>query len=343
MLFAKRDIKDEMGRSLSQRFAHHFGRLLTTADDDALKQIKSVNVPLCYHLIDEEPKQNTEALGLLKPTLQKIIEAYNNKTGHWLNQEQVAFAIAWQDTKQQAKTIKQRFTPLDIPITALSTSSPFRSALLAEALQVDQFISQAPINQAPTQACMFKRLLSLSLDEISMADIETIGREVRVDCEKVLTDKEISLDNMEVCWRLKLNYEGCNNSLTLKCMPIEMLRDVFVAQYSQKYGNTDENRSIIIDELEIEIRTTDSDSASKARASTYVEQWMSQWQRTDNCPTGIWLKHKSPVVQEKFSWLKCTVLEEMLGKLVSKAADSAMPEFFIENSQKGVDEVVMRN
>ena len=342
MIFAKRDLKDDVGRSLSQRFAHHIGRLLTTSDDD-LNQIQAINIPLCYTLIDETPKPNTEALDLLKQTLQKITQKYHHKTGHWLDQEQIAFAIAWQDAKHQATTLKERYSSKDIPNTALNNTSPFRSALLAEALQIKQFFSEATISKEPAQPCVFKRALNLPIDEMSMSDIETIGREVRVDCEKVLTKNGISLDNIEACWRLKLHYEGCNQTLTLKCMPVEMLRDVFVAQYRQQYGNADENRSIVIHELEIELRATSIDPSSKAKASIYLEQWMSQWQQTDNCQNGVWLKQDNPFIQDKFSWLQCSILEEMLEKLVTKAADSSIPEFFMKNSQKGVDEVVMRN
>jgi hypothetical protein len=342
MLFAKRDIKDEMGRSFSERFAHHIGRFLP-ASDDAINQEESINIPLCYTLVDEKPKPNTEELDLLKLTIQKIIQKYHHKTGHWLDQEQVAFAVIWQDAKHQATLLKKRFNSQNITLTTLSNSSPLRSALIADALQVKQFISEETISSAPEQPCSFKRRLNLPLDDTNMAELETIGREVRMECEQQLIEKEKSLDDMEACWRLKLRYEGYTNSLTVKCMPIEMLRDVFEAQYRQKYGTTDENRVVLIDEIEIELRAHNVQPSSQNKASIYIEQWMSQWQRSDNCPTGVWLKQNNPIIQERFSWLKCTVLEDMLSKLVTKAADSTVPGFFMTNSQKDVDEVVIRN
>ena len=342
MLFAKRDIKDEMGRSFSERFAHHIGRFLPTPDD-SIKQAKSIDIPLCYTLIDEKPKPNTEALDLLKQTIQTIIKNYHHKTEQWLNQEQVAFAIIWQDAQHQATLLKKRFNTQNIPITALNSTSPLRSALIADALQMKQFISEEIPSTTPTQPCSFKRLLNLPLDETNMAELETIGREVRLECEQQLKEKGSSLDNMEACWRLKLRYEGCTNSLTVKCMPIEMLRDVFESQYRQKYGTTDENRVVLIDEIEIELRSHNEKPSSPMRASIYVEQWMSQWQRTDNCSTGVWLKQGNTIIQGHFNWLKCPVLEEMLSKLVAKAAVSTMPDFFMANSQKDVDEVVTRN
>jgi hypothetical protein len=342
MLFAKRDLKDDMGRSISERFAHHISRFLPTTDDD-IHQTTSINIPLCYTLIDEKPKPNTQELEVLKVTIQNLIQKYHQKTGHWLDQEQIAFAIIWQDAKYQANLLKQRFNSQNIPISELNTPSPLRSALIAEALQIKQFISEETTDPRPAQPCSFKRLLKLQLDETSMAEIETIGREVRLECEQLLTEKKVSIDNMEACWRLKLRYEGCTNTLTVKCMPIEMLRDVFEAQYRQKYGKTDENRVVLIDELEIELRSHDAKPSPQTKASVYIEQWMSQWQRTDSCPTGVWLKQNNPIIQEKFSWLKCTVLEDMLSKFVTKAADSTMSDFFMTNRQKDVDEVVMRN
>ena len=342
MLFAKRDLKDEMGRSFSERFAHHMGRFMPTTDD-AIGQVKSINIPLCYTLIDEKPKPNTEELDLLKTTIQNLIQKYHNKTGQWLDQEQIAFAMIWQDAKHQATFLKKRFNTQNIPITALTHSSPLRSALIADALQIKQFISEETISSAPVQPCSVKRLLNMPLDETSMAEIEAIGREVRVECEQQLKEKEISLDNMEACWRLKLRYEGCTHTLTVKCMPIEMLRDVFEAKYRQKYGAPDENQVVLIDELEIELRSHATELSSHAKTSNYIEQWMSQWQRTDSCPTGVWLKQNNPIVQEKFSWIKCPVLEDMLAKLVTKATDSTMPDFFMTNSQKDVDEAVIRN
>lgn len=344
MLFSKRDLKNERGRNLSKRFAGQIGRLLATPSDDLIHPGDSINIPLCYTLISNNLDNTNIESELQKQTFQRIIKSYHDKTGHWLSQEQIIFAAIWQDAKQQAAMLKERLRHEDTPLSTLKNIAPtslLKFTLLADALQTKQFIYPATVN-TPIKSSACSRLLNLSLDEISITEIEGIGREVREDCEKAHLAQGATLEGIETCWRLKIRYEGSQKSLTLKCMPREMLREVFETQHLQKYGTTDKNRVIIIEALEIEVRLIDQ-VPQEIKQSTYVEHWMSQWQQNDHHQPNLWSKNISHVFQEQFSWLRCPVLNEMLVKLTTKQADDDMPNFFITNRQKGVDEVVIRN
>ena len=341
MLFAKRDLKDSLGKSLSQRFTDQLGRFLATTSEDHFHPTDSIDIPLCYSLIDDT--DTPVVLASQKQLFQKIIKSYHHKTDHWISQEQVAFATAWQDTKHQATKLQERFKHQNIPLSTLqhNPSSTFlQLALLADALQIKQFSYLKPsVNATQTSAC--NRLLNLSLDDTCMAELEAIGREVRNNCEKAHLKDGVSLEDMETCWRLKLRYEDDKNSLTLKCMPIEMLREVFEATYLKKYGTTEENRVIMIEELEIEVRSTKTSPSSSYKQSFYSQQWISQW--LGDKQSGLWIKHNNPKIQAEFSWLACPILEEMLVKLTTKQTDSETSDFFITNHQKDVDEAAMRN
>ena len=345
MLFAKRDLKDSLGKSLGQRFTDQLGRFLAVPNEDHIHPTDSIDIPLCYALIDEANTDTPVVLASQKQLFQRIIKSYHHKTGHWISQEQVAFATAWQDTKHQAAQLQERFKHQNIPLSTLqhNPSSTFlQLALLADALQIKQFSYLKPsVNATQTSAC--NRLLNLSLDDTCMAELEAIGRKVRNNCEKAHLEEGVSLEDMETCWRLKLRYEDDKNSLTLKCMPIEMLREVFETTYLKKYGATEENRVIVIEELEIEVRSTKASPSLSNKQSFYAQQWTSQWHRLDDKQTGLWIKHSNPDIQAQFSWLACPILEEMLVKLTTKLTDSTMSDFFITNHQKDVDEAAMRN
>lgn len=346
MLFAKRELKDAMGRSLSQRFTDHIGRYIAASDDHPVDAPIPISIPACYAMIDKSTSQvdHTEK-DCLKQTIQHVIGSYYTKTGQWLNQEQVALAAIWQDTNRQATVLKERFRHLAIPLTTLqnnNNTSLLQISLLAQALQVTQFnTANAHADSVEPSRC--SEMLNLPLDETSMPELEEIGRKVRNDCEQAIIKRGINLEDTQVCWRLTLRYEGCDRTLVLNCMPIEMLREVFESRHLQKYGTTDENRTVIIDELVIEIKVADANTSETPKNSFYVDQWLSQWKRIGRSSAGFWSKQDDPIVQKKLSWIFCPVLADILAKLVLKQTSFTMPDFFLADHQKSVDEVATRN
>jgi len=345
MLFAKQDLRNEPGRSLGQRFAHHFGRYLIAPHDDHVEPIASLEVTDCYAFLGHNAENNDYDQDQLKRTIQSVIKEYHDKTGYWLNQEQVAFAAAWQDAKQQALIIHQRFEHLNVTDSILgynNSISTLRLALIADALKITKIsIPDSPPMPVKPSAC--RRTLNLPLDETDMPEIEAIGREVRENCEKAHTQQGVDVENLQTCWRLKLRYEGCKNSLMLKCMPIDMLRETFENLYLQKYGTSDANRVIIIDELEIEVGSSDDSSQEALKTSIYSEQWMNQWQAADKNQSGLLLKQENSATEKLFDWLNSSVLDEIMTRLIPKQTDSATLGFFLTIHQKGVDEVVTQN
>lgn len=346
MLFVRRDFKDAPGQNLGQRFANQIGRYLTASNDDQGHRPAPIDIPACYALIGEKNSHiQYDELNALKLTIQQIIGSYHTRTDRWLNQEQIAFAAIWHDTKRQAVTLKEQFKHLDTSLSTLQhngSTSLLRLSLLAQALQVTQF-NTTNTHSMPVKPSRSSRVLNLPLDQTNMADLEAIGRELRRDCEQDTFKRGISLEDTEACWRLKLRYEGCDHILILKCMPIAMLREVFESQHLQKYGTTDENRTVIIDELVIEIRLTDTGVSGTPESSVYVEQWLSQWQQYENNPATFHSKWNDKFIQKQFSWLFCPILDDILAKRMTKQTDSAMPEFFLTIHQKNVDEIIMRN
>lgn len=348
MLFAKRDLNNASDRSLSRRFADQIGRYLTASNDNQVKQsLPSVpiEIPACFALLGEKTDNVDYDLDALKHTAQQIINDYHQKTERWLSHEQVALAAIWQDTKRQANTLQQRFKHQSIPLSTLNhndTSSLFRLALLADALSI-KHISAASVLSEPVKPHACSRIVNLPIDETSMTELEGIGREIRQECENSYLKQGVNLEGMQTCWRLKLRYQHCDNILTLKCMPIEMLREIFEAEHLQKYGMTDKNQTVVIDELVIEIRLPDVSSTDTPETSFYMEQWTSQWQQAEGKQTGVWLKQNNLAIQHQFSWLYCPILEDLLANFVTNQPDSAMPDFFLTNHQKDVDEVVIRN
>ena len=341
MLFAKRDLKDVLGQTLGQRFTGQLGRYLSSKDDSIIP--KPIRIPACYALLGEHQQTTQDDLEEFKLTAQHIIRSYNNKTGSWLNQEQIAFAAIFKNTKQQAAIFKAQLKQEDLPLLVKNNrSSALDLSLFAEAFHTKQFIHSAPIQQT-IKPCSCQRTLNLPLNQTSMTEIESIGREAREDCEANYLKQGIDLEGMQTCWRLTLHYADCEHSLTLKCMPIEMLQEVFEAQHFQKFGTTDNSRTIIIKALEIKVRASDSSNDNAAKDSYYVEQWMSQWAQNDEVQKGLWQKQDKPAIQAQFSWLSCPILEEILAETMPKQANVTIPDFFLKNQQKDVDEVVMRN
>jgi len=345
MLFAKRDLRDEPSRSLSQRFAQHIGRYLTASNDDHIDHTPPLEIAACYALLGYNTDKVSYDQERLIQTIHQVIGDYHAKTGYWLNQEQVAFAAIWQDAKQQAVAIQQRFKYLDIANSTLSYSDKtptLHLALISDALKITKLCtSDNQSMKVKPSAC--SRTLNLPLDETNMPEIEAIGREVRGNCEKAHTQQGVDIENLQACWRLKLRYAGCNTSLMLKCMPIDMLRETFENLHLQKYGTTDKNHAIMIDELEIEVGLADDTSHEALKASVYTELWMSQWRAADDNQTGTRLKQKNPATEKQFRWLHNPILDETMAKLMPKQADSAMAGFFLTIHQKDVDEVASRN
>lgn len=346
MLFAKRELKDTLGISLSQRFAHQLGRYLKASNDDYIKQQPtSFKIADCFTFLGENPDNAEFDRDRLTRTAQQVISDYQEKTGYWLNQEQVAFAALWRHAKQEAAILQERFKHQNITTSILNnndTTSLLRLAFIADYLNITD-IGKSCSHFTPIKSSACSRTINLPLDATNMPEIEAIGREVRDNCQRTHLNQGINIDDLQTCWRLKLRYEGGNNSLILKCMPIEMLRETFETQHLQKYGVSDENRVIIIEALEIEVGLANTASQDDAKSSVYIKQWMSQWQAVKGNQAGLWSKQKNPAIQKQFSWLFSPILEDILNKLIAKQADSAMPGFFLTIHEKNVDEVVMRN
>ena len=343
MLFAKRDMKNQDEKSLSQRFTQRFTRIISNESvDKSLTDKLLIDIRECYQLLGECDIDKQPEPSELPHILHRIVTAYEKRTGQWLDSEQVALAAIHYDIRNQATIIKRHFTqPLNdhSELHCTKNTSYLRLALLANALNIKHFsLSQATPASTSTPTC--QRKLNILLDDISMQEIEASGRLLREHCTQSLIKKGISPDALQACWHLRMRYTNSETSLVMKCMPIDMMRDVFEAQHKQQFGYVAQNESILIESLEIEVKQSTFCKPGMPAENAYVQQLMAQWE-VENGQTGnSWkrLDDQDSISQENLSFLNCPILKKVLTIHIAKPADLAMSNFFVRNYKKVVDE-----
>ena len=346
MLFAKRDMKDQDEKSLSQRFTQRFTRYLGSQPDESLIENQFIDIEECYELLGESVSGRQPQPSELPHILHRIVTAYEKRTGQWLEPEQVALAAIHYDIRNQAKTLQRHFTkPLNrnSELHCTTHTSYLRLALLADTLNIKHFSLSKATPTSTTPTC--QRKLNIPLDDITMPEIEASGRKLREHCIQSLIKKGIDPDALQVCWHLRMRYTNSETSLVMKCMPIDMMRDVFESQHKQQFGFIAQNESIIIESLEIEVKQTAPCQPGMPAENPYVQQLMSQWE-AGYCKTGKSWKHLNEddaVLEHNLNFLKCPVLKKTLSIHIAKPVDLAMSNFFVRNFKKVVDEEAIHN
>jgi len=340
MLFAKRDLRDQNGQSLGQRFSNRFGRYLaghhptTELVDD--EQVIDINA--CYALLGEahtiSPAHTTE----LQPLLHRIIALYEKQTGHWLDPEQVALAAIKYDVQNQANILRHHFPdhhPQTSTLHCTGHHSYLLLTLLADALKITHFSLDHPTPcLIKPSAC--RRNLNVLLDETSMADIESHGRELRETCTRTLIQSGADPDALHTCWHLRMRYADSSNSLLLKCMPIDLLREVFESQHKQQFGFNALDQAILIEALEIEITLQTPCQPGSTANSVYVQQLMSQWQADQTTQPTTWTRILNPIAaSDNTDYLDCPILAKMLAQSIAQPLDLAMSDFLLKNEKRG--------
>ena len=140
-----------------------------------------------------------------------------------------------------------------------------------------------------------------------------------------------------------MRYTNSDSSLLMKCMPIDMMRDVFETQHKQQFGFIAQDESILIDSLEIAVKLNEPCKPGMPAANHYVQQIMAEWEAC-TCQTGqSWKRREVAKRDHSLSFLKCPVLKNILSNHIAKPADLAMSNFFVRNFKKEVDEAVIGN
>lgn len=346
MLFAKRDMTNQGEKTLSQRFTKRFTRYLGNhSSNDGEIGTQLLDIRECYELLGEAEMIEQQAPSELPHILHQIVTAYEKQTGQWLEAEQVALAAIHYDVRKQAKILRKHFTQTiddNSELFCSSNTSYLRLALLANALGIKHFSSSkaAPVSATPP---VCQRKLDMLIDDISMSEIEASGRKLREHCTQSLISKGISPDALQACWNLRMRYTNSDRSLLMKCMPIDMMRDVFETQHKQQFGFIDQDESIVIDSLEIEVKLNEPCKPGMPADNHYVQKIMAQWESCD-CQTGrSWRRHEPEYIDHSLDFLKCSVLKKILSNHIAKPTDLAMSNFFVRNFKKEVDEAVMDN
>lgn len=348
MLFAKRDMSGQDVKTLSQRFTMRFGRYLgNQPPNDTSSEEQLIDITECYSLLGE----STSGEQLQSPELQQIIHrlitAYEKQTGQWLEPEQIALAAIKYDIHHQANILRHHFPDHHHEHAELHCStqtSYLRLALLADALNIKQFtLTQSTPTLSKLPTC--QRKLNVPLDDISMPEIEASGRELREHCIQSLTKKGISPDALQACWHLRMRYTSSTSSLLMKCMPIDMMRDVFEAQHKQQFGFITSGEAILIDALEIEVKLNSPCQPGMPAENTYVQQLMNQWEANHGQTGESWkrVNENNAISQENLSFLNCPILKKLLVTHIAQPADLAMSNLIVKNFKKAVDETVIHN
>lgn len=346
MLFAKRDLSDQAENSLSKRFTMRFGRYLGNPSMDETESREDViDIDACYSLLGETSDE-AQTTSELPRIINRIITAYEKQTGRWLEPEQVVLAAIRYDIKNQANILQHHFSKHLSPHSELHCSSKtsfLRLALLTDALGLNQFSTPHSI-PCLSQLPSCKRVLNIPLDDISMQEIEANGRELRERCAKTLERNGINPEALQSCWRLRMRYAHSQTSLLLKCMPIEMMREVFQAQHKTQFGFAIQEDPILIEALEIEVKLDTPCQPGVSSENIYVDLLMSQWEAASGT-TGVWkrIKDENNTLPEHLSFLDCSILKDLLTIYIAKPADLAMENFFIKNLKKEVDEAALHN
>ena len=347
MLFAKRDMINQGEKTLSQRFTKRFTRYLGNhSSNDASNGTQLIDIRECYELLGEGDAIEQQEPSELPHIIHRIVTAYEKQTNQWLEPEQVALAVIHYDIRKQAKILRKHFTqPLNENSELFCSSdniSYLHLALLANALGIQHFSSsKAATSPATTPVC--QRKLNMLLDDISMPEIEASGRKLREHCTQSLIAKGINPDALQACWHLRMRYTNSDSSLLMKCMPIDMMRDVFETQHKQQFGFIAQDESILIDSLEIEVKLNEPCKPGMPADNHYVQQIMAEWTACSCQTDKSWRRLEAGQTNNNLSFLKCPVLKKILANHIAKPTDLAMSNFFVRNFKKEVDEAVMDN
>lgn len=341
ILFAKRDSHDTEALSLTKRFSDKLSHYLSTnpyPNNELPNEV--IDIQACYALCgDTDHQASPDDIDALRQTISALMIAYESRTSHWLEPEQVALALLRFHAEHQAKTLRKQesfgFADENALLTANKHDSILHLALLADALGLKQFqVGHSQADDASDSAAC-KRTLNVLLDDTCMQEIEAFGRELRDDCKQAMLEQGADAEHLKASWQLRLRYTDADTSLLLKCMPIEMLRDVFEKQHAQRFGPIDGNQAILIEALEVEVRKEPADALDLPTNNPYPNQYLSAWTATETEQGTLWQRNDTKIA--KTPWLDCKILQEILSPCVANSTDATVHGYLIKNFEKEVD------
>lgn len=336
MLFSRREPLSQIEPSFTQRFSSKLGQYFVPSDPHAIKYPKNkttLNIEACYALLGEKTDNNQYKLSDLKNQLEKLTLKYQKKTGKLLELEQLAVVALKIDAQKQAEMLRNRFFDQDFSSCTLfskTPTSPLQLALLSDALNITSFsdtTTQPPIPEF--KAC--RHMLNVLLSDVSMQDIENSCRDLRESCAEAMIGRGIDIESLQSSWQLRMRYNNSENSLLLKCMPLDMLRDTFKRQYAEKFGQTTSKQDIIIESLEVTVHSEDETTPGAPTNSAHIENFMQPWLSKATDTNLVWSKklHSSAPTPEA-NYMDCSVLHKMLASHVTEPTDSKISDFFIQ-------------
>lgn len=333
MLFSRREQLSSLEPSFTQRFSNKLGQYLAPSSPHEVKHVKSkpmIDIDACYALLGEKTDKCEYKLSDLQLQLEKLTKKYEKKTGKHLDLEQLALAILKQDAHRQAEILRHRFFDQDFSDCTLFSKVPtssLRLALLSDELNISSFKdTTAQPAAAEFKAC--RHMLNVLLSDVSMQDLEISCRDLLSSCSEVMQERGVDTESLQSSWLLRMRYNNSENSLLLKCMPIDMLRDTFERQYKKTFGATNSNQEILIEALEVTVQSEDEAAPGAPTESSYAKQFMMDWTVDSEM---LWSKTTTDeILHSNMSYLDCSTLHKILSSRVKVSTDSEMSEFFIQ-------------
>ncbi|PWQ98313.1 hypothetical protein [Leucothrix arctica] len=333
MLFSRREQLPTLEPSFTQRFSSKLGQYLALSNTREVKQPKKkqmLNVHACYALLGEKTEDKQYKLTDLQQQLEKLAKLYEKKSNRRLGLEQLALATLKIDAEKEAEILRHRFFNqnfIDCRLFSNTTTSPLHLALLSDALNITTFTdttAQAPVPEF--KAC--RHMLNVMLNDVSMQDIETYYRDLRESCSEVMSERGVDAESLQSNWQLRMRYDNSSNSLLMKCMPIDMLRDTFKRQHKAAFGQTNSNQDILIEALEVTVSSEDEAAPGAPANSNYVKRFMQAWQINTDL---TWSKTlDTTILDNDISYLECPVLHKIISSRLKESTESKVSDFFIQ-------------
>jgi len=335
MLFSRRDTQLEP--NFAQRFSNIIGQYLTPPiqTTNQVKYDNKINTYACYALLGEKQDDYEYKLPALQQQLKSIAKKHYQKTNKSLKQEQIALAALKIESEKQASILRHRFFSPDFSNSTLFSNiatSPLHLALLSNALNLSSFCDTTAL-PAPPKFKAKRHMVNSLLSDITMKEIEAHCRDLSECCSEAMIGRGADTDSLQSNWQLRMRYNNSSNSLLLKCMPIEMLRDTFNRQYKEQFGQTNPKQKILIESLEVTVSCENECTTEMQTGRSLVERFMKVWQQNNTGSSVTWSRSSGlDELDSDFDYLNCTVLKKILASKITETSESKLSNFFIQKS-----------
>ena len=301
---------ETLGKRLGKRFIHHLNPGATVPVNLAPPTI-NLDPVACLRLLEEPQADASLETNQLRQSLESVAQTYREHSKQRLSAEQMALAVVMLAIRQLADTLHNgKQSPKPSVLRVNNHSSCMAVTLLAEALNTETIRLSRQHSAYPASAqCL--HTLRRPLSELSIQDLEKDGRQLRQRCERQFPEHGQDSDCLHSSWCLHLRYAGNDNTLKLKCMPLDMLLEQFEREYRLQFGAPPDSNAVIVEALELSVnrklKCTDKEP------HPLMNPLKSRWQHISSSKERGWDGNvKQPRLHELHPWLTDPHLNDIL-------------------------------